>query len=220
MSGLVYRACSMCQRAKFWRLTGCTEIGLQWPIFKLRLQGFRICMMRGGLLSQILSRNIFLSNKIALKRPFLGGHRLRVTSLWRVLEAKPVTSGWFLGYPWNFWDIALHSSYVEGWWHQKWLHSSGRYFFWGNTENAKKKRHIESHIFRILTNAVEWWDDTAVKIGIEIKNLTIEMEIINWTIKQLNDCRWSNYLLLHRTLRDRLPYDNIVKCSTTAILDN
>ena len=44
---------------------------------------------------------------------------------------------------------------------------------------CEKKRHIESHIFRILTNAVEWWDDTAVKIGIEIKNLTIEMEIIN-----------------------------------------
>ena len=52
-------------------------------------------------------------------------------------------------------------------------------FFCGEHGKCEKTRHIESHIFRILTNAVEWWDDTAVKIGIEIKNLTIEMEIIN-----------------------------------------
>ena len=32
--------------AKFWRLTGCSEIGLQWLILKLRLQGFWICMKR------------------------------------------------------------------------------------------------------------------------------------------------------------------------------
>ena len=44
-------------------------------------------------------------------------------SLWRELEAKPVTSGQLLGHPWNVWDITLQMSYVEAWWHQNWVHS-------------------------------------------------------------------------------------------------
>ena len=44
-------------------------------------------------------------------------------SLWRELEAKPVTSGQLLGHPWKVWDITLQMSYVEAWWHQNWVHS-------------------------------------------------------------------------------------------------
>ena len=54
MSDLM-EACSTCEQNS--DASGYSEVGLQWLILKLRLQGFRLCIIRGGLLSQILSRN-------------------------------------------------------------------------------------------------------------------------------------------------------------------
>ena len=55
--------------------------------FEVEIPWFQNMCEKGGLFSQILSRNMFLSKKL-LEKAFLGGHRL-VTSLWGVLEAKP-----------------------------------------------------------------------------------------------------------------------------------
>ena len=77
-------------------------------------------------------RKMFLSKK-SLNKGLFGR-----TPIWGnlTLEAKPVTSGQFLGYPWKLWDITPHSSYVGGRRHQKLLHS--RAFFCGRTwKNAK-----------------------------------------------------------------------------------
>ena len=57
------------------------------------------------------------------ENPLFRGDTIQVMSLWRELEAKPVTSGQLLEHPWNVWDITLQMSYVEAWWHQNWVHS-------------------------------------------------------------------------------------------------
>ena len=60
--------------------------------------------------------------------------KIWVVSLWRELEAKPLTSSQLLGHPWKVWDIILQMSYVEAWWATigiKIEFIAGRYFVGG-----------------------------------------------------------------------------------------
>ena len=50
------------------------EIGLQWLILKLRLQGFRICMIRGVYVVRFSRKTCFFPKKNCLKKGLLGGH--------------------------------------------------------------------------------------------------------------------------------------------------
>ena len=46
-----------------------------------------------------------------------------IISLWEDLEAKLLTPGQLLGYPWKVWGITVQTSYWEGRWHQNWVRS-------------------------------------------------------------------------------------------------
>ena len=108
--------------AKFWRITGCTDIGQKLLIWRPTCQGFRICITCIGRKWTVWPEKIIFYWKRP-KNPLFRGDTIQVMSLWRELEAKPVTSGQLLGHPWNVWDITLQMSYVEAWWHQNWVHS-------------------------------------------------------------------------------------------------
>ena len=54
--------------------------------------------------------------------------RIWVTWLWKDLDARPLTSGHFLGCPWKLWGITLQTSYMEGRLHQNWAHTSLLHF--------------------------------------------------------------------------------------------
>ena len=45
------------------------------------------------------------------------------------LEAKLLTPGQLLGYPWKVWGIMVQTSYWEGQWHQNWARSRPTNFF-------------------------------------------------------------------------------------------
>ena len=107
---------------KFWRITGCTDIGQKLLIWRPTCQGFRICITCIGRKWTVLPEKIIFYKKWP-KKPLFRADTIQVMSLWRELEAKPVTSGQLLGHPWNVWDITLQMSYVEAWWHQNWVHS-------------------------------------------------------------------------------------------------
>ena len=49
--------------------------------------------------------------------------RIWVTWLLKDLDAKRLTPGQLLGCPWKFWGITLQTSYMEGRWHQNWVHT-------------------------------------------------------------------------------------------------
>ena len=88
-------------------------------------------MIRGGLLSQILSKNMFLSKK-SLKKAFLGGHRFVVTSLWGLLVAKPDI--------WSFSGVPMKTlgRFILAMWGvggTKSDFTAGRYFFMLNLED-------------------------------------------------------------------------------------
>ena len=108
--------------AKFWRITGCTDIGQKLLIWRPTCQRFRICITCIGRKWTVWPEKIIFYWKRP-KNPLFRGDTIQVMSLWRELEAKPVTSGQLLGHPWNVWDITLQMSYVEAWWHQNWVHS-------------------------------------------------------------------------------------------------
>ena len=61
--------------------------------------------------------------------------RIWITWLWKDLDAKPLTPGQLLGWPWKLWGITLQTSYVKGRWHQNWAHTSPLQFF---TVGARK----------------------------------------------------------------------------------
>ena len=65
--------------------------------------------------------------------------RIWVTWLWKDLDAKPSKPGQQLGWPWNLWGIMLQTSYVEGCWHQNWVHTSPLHFFIECARKFKKK---------------------------------------------------------------------------------
>ena len=62
-----------------------------------------------------------------------------ITSLWEDLEAKLLTPGQLLGYPWKVWGITVQTSYVEGRWHQNWVRSRPTVFFIKATWKFVKK---------------------------------------------------------------------------------
>ena len=61
-----------------------------------------------------------------------------ITSLWEDLEAKLLTPGQLLGYPWKVWGITVQTSYVEGRWHQNWVCSRPTVFLPKGHENSWK----------------------------------------------------------------------------------
>ena len=66
------------------------------------------------------------------KKPKNGNVRRKkigITSLWEDLEAKLLTPGQLLGYPWKVWGIKVQTSYWEGRWHQNWVRSRPTNFF-------------------------------------------------------------------------------------------
>ena len=65
--------------------------------------------------------------------------RIWVTWLWKDLDAKRLTPGQLLGWPWKLWGITLQTSYVEGRWHQNWAHTSPLHFFTVETQIFAKK---------------------------------------------------------------------------------
>ena len=52
-----------------------------------------------------------------------------ITSLWEDLEAKLLTTGQLLGFPWKLWGITVQTSYWEGLWHQNCGYTSPILFF-------------------------------------------------------------------------------------------
>ena len=48
------------------------------------------------------------------KNSFFLWPNIGITSLWEDLEAKLLTPGQLLGYPWKLWGITVQTSYVEG----------------------------------------------------------------------------------------------------------
>ena len=78
-----------------------------------------------------------------------------ITSLWEDLEAKLLTPGQLLGYPWKVWGITVQTRYVEGWWHQNWVRSRPKKIlpkrnrkswemeiFYSSASSSKTKRDI------------------------------------------------------------------------------
>ena len=67
-----------------------------------------------------------------------------ITSLWEDLEAKLLTPGQLLAYPWKVWGITVQTSYWEGLWHQNCGYTSPILFFLqADTEIS------ETELFRI-----------------------------------------------------------------------
>ena len=64
--------------------------------------------------------------------------RIWVTWPWKDLDAKQLRPGQLLGYPWKRWGITLQTSYVEGRWHQNWVHTSPLNFFLWWHRNSRK----------------------------------------------------------------------------------
>ena len=65
--------------------------------------------------------------------------RTWVTWLWKDLNTKQLTPDQLLGWPWKLCGITLQTSYVEGWWHQNWAHTSPLHFFTVRTRKFAKK---------------------------------------------------------------------------------
>ena len=90
-----------------------------------------------------------LCQKTPQKRLFLCA-RIRVSWLRKDLDAKRLTPGQLLGWPWKRWSITLQTSFVEGQWHQNWAHTSplhcyrvcalkfAKSDFWGKTLHTRK----------------------------------------------------------------------------------
>ena len=72
--------------------------------------------------STVWPGKLILSKKTPKKRVFWRRF-FGITSLWEDLEAKLLTPGQLLGYPWKVWGITVQTSYVEGRWHQNWVRS-------------------------------------------------------------------------------------------------
>ena len=78
-----------------------------------------------------------------------------ITSLWEDLEAKLLTPGQLLGYPWKLWGITVQTSYVEGWWHQNWASNRPTKKFAGGDRNEWKTEYFYSDLTpRHNTNSV------------------------------------------------------------------
>ena len=60
------------------------------------------------------------------------------SQLWEGLEAKLLTPGQLLGYPWKVWGITVQTSYWEGLWHQNCGYTSPILFFWRRQEKSVK----------------------------------------------------------------------------------
>ena len=108
--------------AKFWRLTGWTNISPRNFKLILRCIAFRIYKACYRRKSTVSPGKLILLKKTPLKRAFWGDKN-ELLWVWEELEAKPFTTGQLLGYPWKLMDITLQMSYVEAWWHQNWVHS-------------------------------------------------------------------------------------------------
>ena len=59
-----------------------------------------------------------ISSKKTPKNSVFWRQEIGITSLWEDLEAKLLTPGQLLGYPWKVWGITVQTSYWEGRWHQ------------------------------------------------------------------------------------------------------
>ena len=64
-----------------------------------------------------------ISSKKTPKNSVFWRQEIGITSLWEDLEAKLLTPGQLLGYPWKVWGITVQTSYLEGRWHQNWVRS-------------------------------------------------------------------------------------------------
>ena len=62
-----------------------------------------------------------------------------ITSLWEDLEAKLLTPGQLLGYPWKVWGITVQTSYWEGLWHQNCGYTSPILFLEAAREISEKR---------------------------------------------------------------------------------
>ena len=76
--------------AKFCRITGCTDIGQKLLIWRPTCQGFRICITCIGRKWIVWPGKLICYWKGPKNRLFRGD-TIQVMSLWRELEAKPVT---------------------------------------------------------------------------------------------------------------------------------
>ena len=72
------------------------------------------------------------------KNGLSGAIRIALFSLWEEVEAKLLRPGQLLGYAWNFWDITLQMSYVEGRWPQNWDRSKPTDYFTRVTQKLVK----------------------------------------------------------------------------------
>ena len=64
-----------------------------------------------------------ISSKKTPKNSVFWRQEIGITSLWEDLEAKLLTPGQLLGYPWKVWGITVQTSYWEGRWDQNWVRS-------------------------------------------------------------------------------------------------
>ena len=80
-----------------------------------------------------------ISSKKTPKNSIFLRQNMGITSLWEDLEAKLLTPGQLLGYPWKLGGMTVQTSYVGGQWHQNWTHTSCQLFFCRDKEIGKKK---------------------------------------------------------------------------------
>ena len=151
--------------AKFWRLTGWTNIAPRNFKLTLRCIAFRIYKACYRRKSTVSPGKLILPKKKPLKRPFWGDKN-ELLWVWEELEAKPFTTGRLLGYPWKLMDITLKMWKVGGlkivtaasWriilpgWHRNWWKSA---FFYKTLRTRKFSRgnFFEGSTHGILTHS-------------------------------------------------------------------
>ena len=80
-----------------------------------------------------------ISSKKTPKNSVFWRQEIGITSLWEDLEAKLLTPGQLLGYPWKVWGITVQTSYWEGQWHHNCWYTSSILFFEAAREISEKR---------------------------------------------------------------------------------
>ena len=102
-----------------------------------------------------------ISSKKKPKNNVFWRQEIGITSLWEDLEAKLLTPGQLLGYPWKVLGIKVQTSYWEGRWHQNWVRSRlTKKIACGHANSWKKRKFFSlrppSRKGREISGWVQW----------------------------------------------------------------